>query len=63
MSETTLDKAIAYARGDGYFHLAELEGRDKDIAELGARRAIAFLEERGLVVPSPTKKEDVDGNG
>lgn len=36
--------AIAYARGEGLGqNLAALSRRERDIAELGARRAIAFL--------------------
>jgi hypothetical protein len=53
MEDAKIERAIAYARGDSHRQLADLSPRDKDIAELGARRAIAFL--NGAVF-APTAK-------
>ena len=36
-------RAIAFARGDGIRHLADLNERGKDHAELGVLRFVAFM--------------------
>lgn len=59
----SIRKAIAYARGDSGQHLADLAPRDRDIAELGVRRALFYLEREYGFNFEAAKKEAADGNG
>jgi hypothetical protein len=52
-----IDETISFARGDSYQHLADLSPRDRNTAELGARRAISYLVSNGWIKdPNTTTK-------